>query len=67
MAQALAKGKTPPKHVTALPQIVLDKKTVDQYHQPGSVDVKQLPPLDPTNEYLRDGGFLQLVKNIKGL
>jgi ribose transport system substrate-binding protein len=67
MAQALAKGKTPPQHVTALPQIVLDKKTVDQYHQPGSVDVKQLPPLDRSNEYLRDGGFLQVVNNIEGL
>jgi ribose transport system substrate-binding protein len=67
MAQALAKGKTPPEDVTALPQIVLDKKTVDQYHQPGTVDVKQLPPLDESNEYLRDGGFLQVVNNIEGL
>jgi len=67
MAQALAKGKTPPNHVTALPQIVLDKNTVDQYHQPGSVDVKQLPKLDPSNEYLRDGGFLQVVGHIEGL
>ena len=67
MAQALAKGKVPPAEVTALPQVVLDKKTVDQYHQPGSVEVKQLPPLVPSNEYLREGGFLQVVGNIKGL
>jgi ribose transport system substrate-binding protein len=67
MAQALAKGEKPPADVTALPQVVLDKKTVDQYHKPGSVDVKQLPPLDSSNEYLRKGGFLQVVGNVKGL
>lgn len=67
MAQALAKGKTPPNQVTALPQIILDKQTVDQYHKAGSVDVKLLPKLDPSNEYLRDGGFLQVVGNIEGL
>ncbi len=67
MAQALAKGVTPPAEVTALPQVVLDKKSVDDYHQPNSVDVKQLPPLDKTNDFLRQGGFLQLVNNIKGL
>jgi ribose transport system substrate-binding protein len=67
MAQALAKGATPPDHVTALPQIVLDKKSVDQYHKPGSVDVKQLPPLDDSNSYLSKGGFLQVIGNIKGM
>lgn len=67
MAQALAKGETPPSDVTALPQIVMDKETVDQYHEPNSVDVKQLPPLDDTNEYLREGDFLQVVGNIEGL
>jgi ribose transport system substrate-binding protein len=67
MAQALAKGAIPPDHVTALPQIVLDKKSVDQYHKPGSVDVKQLPPLDDSNSYLSKGGFLQVIRNIKGL
>jgi ribose transport system substrate-binding protein len=67
MAQALAKGETPPDDVTPLPQVVLDKQTVDEYHEPGSVDVKQLPPLVPGNDYLRKGGFLQLVNNIKGL
>jgi ribose transport system substrate-binding protein len=67
MAQALAKGAIPPDHVTALPQIVLDKKSVDQYHKPGSVDVKQLPPLDDSNSYLSKGGFLQVIRNIKGM
>lgn len=67
MAQALAKGKKPPQHVTALPQAVLDKQTVAQYHQPGSVDVKLLPPLDASNNYLSSGGFLQVVKNVKGV
>ncbi len=67
MAQALAKGRTPPSYVTALPQIVLDKKTVEEHHQPGSLNVKQLPKLDASNEYLRDGGFLQVVNNIEGL
>ncbi|MCW2762736.1 MAG: periplasmic binding protein/LacI transcriptional regulator [Marmoricola sp.] len=67
MAQALAKGETPPKDVTALPQIVLDKESVDQYHAPGSVDVKLLPPLDESNQFLSKGGFLQDIGNIEGL
>jgi hypothetical protein len=46
---------------------VLDKKSVDQYHKPGSVDVKQLPPLDDSNSYLSKGGFLQVIRNIKGM
>jgi ribose transport system substrate-binding protein len=67
MAQALAKGAKPPAEVTLLPQIVLGKDTVDTYHKPGSVDVKQLPPLVESNDYLKDGGFLQVVGNIEGL
>jgi ribose transport system substrate-binding protein len=67
MAQALAKGAKPPAEVTLLPQVVLDKNTVDTYHQPGSVDVKQLPPLVESNDYLKQGGFLQVVGNIEGL
>jgi len=67
MAQALANGSDPPAEVTALPQIVLTSDTVDQFHEPDSVDVKQLPPLVESNEYLRDGGFLQVVDNIEGL
>jgi ribose transport system substrate-binding protein len=67
MAQALAKGTKPPAEVTLLPQVVLDKNTVDTYHQPGSVDVKQLPPLVESNDYLKQGGFLQVVGNIEGL
>lgn len=67
MAQALAKGATPPAEVTALPQAVLTAETVDTYHEAGSTDVTQLPPLDETNEYLTEGGFLQTVGNIEGL
>lgn len=67
MAQALAKGETPPADVTALPQAVLTADEVDTYHEPDSNDVLQLPPLDETNEYLREGGFLQVVDNIEGL
>ena len=67
MAQALAKGSKPPNDVTALPQIVLDKTTVDQYILPNSTEAKLLPPLDSTNEFLKEGGFLQVVNNISGL
>ena len=67
MAQALAKGVKPPAEVTLLPQAVLGKDTVDTYHKPGSVDVKQLPPLVESNSYLKDGGFLQVVGNIEGV
>lgn len=67
MAQALAKGEKPPTDVTALPQIVLDKQTVDQYYKAGSDTAEQLPALDDTNKYLSKGGFLQLIGNIDGL
>lgn len=67
MAQALAKGATPPDAVTDLPQVVLDKQTVNEYHKPGSLAVKELPPLDSSNSYLIKGGFLQLVHNIRGV
>jgi ribose transport system substrate-binding protein len=67
MAQALAKGIRPPADVTALPQVVLSKDTVDQYLLPDSVEAKQLPALDKTNEFLKEGGFLQIVNNIPGL
>jgi len=67
MAQSLAKGIKPPADVTALPQIVLSKDTVDQYLLPDSVEAKQLPALDSTNEFLKQGGFLQIINNIPGL
>ena len=67
MAQALAQGETPPAEVTALPQAVLTVDEVDTYHAPGSSEVLQLPPLDDTNSYLAEGGFLQVVDNIEGL
>ena len=57
----------PPAHVTPLPQIVLDKKTVDQYHKPGSVDVSKLPPLVADNQFLEKSGVLQYVRKEAGL
>lgn len=66
-AQAIAAGAKAPAHVTPLPQIVLDKTSVDQYHLPNSLDIKQLPPLVPDNEYLRKSSVLQIAKNIQGL
>jgi ribose transport system substrate-binding protein len=67
MAKAVAEGQKPPAHVTPLPQIVLDKKTVDQYHKPGSVDVSKLPPLVPDNQFLDKSGVLQYVRQEAGL
>jgi ribose transport system substrate-binding protein len=67
MAQALAEGEKPPTDVTALPQIVLGKDTVDQYYKAGIDTAEQLPALDDTNQYLSKGGFLQVIGNIDGL
>jgi ribose transport system substrate-binding protein len=67
MAKAVAEGQKPPAHVTPLPQIVLDKKTVDQYHKPGSVDVSKLPPLVADNQFLEKSGVLQYVRKEAGL
>jgi len=67
MAKAVAEGQKPPADVTPLPQIVLDKTTVDQYHKPGSVDVSKLPPLVADNKYLEESGFLQYVRQETGL
>jgi ribose transport system substrate-binding protein len=67
MAKAVAEGAEPPADVTPLPQIVLDKDTVDEYHAPGSVDVSKLPPLVPDNEFLDDSGVLQYVREKAGL
>ena len=53
--------------MTPLPQIVLDKETVDQYHEPGSVAVSQLPPLVEDNEFLEESGVLQYVREVAGL
>jgi ribose transport system substrate-binding protein len=67
MAKAVAGGVKPPAHVTPLPQVVLDKTTVEQYHAPNSADVSKLPPLVPDNQFLEDTGFLQYVRQVAGL
>lgn len=67
MAKAVAEGAEPPADVTPLPQIVLDKETVDQYHAPGSVEVSQLPPLVDDNQFLDESGVLQYVREVAGL
>jgi ribose transport system substrate-binding protein len=67
MAKAVAEGAKPPADVTPLPQIVLDKTSVDQYHKPGSVEVSQLPPLVEDNKFLDDSGVLQYVRKVAGL
>ncbi|MGI8614535.1 MAG: sugar ABC transporter substrate-binding protein [Nocardioidaceae bacterium] len=67
MAKAVAGGVKPPADVTPLPQIVLDKTTVDQYHKPNSADVAKLPPLVPNNQFLDDTGVLQYVRKVAGL
>jgi ribose transport system substrate-binding protein len=67
MAKAVAEGAKPPADVTPLPQIVLDKKSVDVYHAPGSVEVAKLPPLVADNEFLDESGVLQYVRKVAGL
>lgn len=67
MAKSVAEGAEPPADVTPLPQVVLDKTTVDEYHEADSVDVSQLPPLVPENEFLEDSGVLQHVREVAGL
>jgi ribose transport system substrate-binding protein len=67
MAKAVAEGAKPPADVTPLPQIVLDKKSVDEYHAPGSVEVAKLPPLVADNEFLDESGVLQYVRKMAGL
>ncbi|MFD1529595.1 sugar ABC transporter substrate-binding protein, partial [Pseudonocardia aurantiaca] len=67
MAKAVAEGAKPPADVTPLPQIVLDKTTVDEYHAPGSAAVSKLPPLVPDNEFLDQSGVLQYVRGVAGL
>jgi ribose transport system substrate-binding protein len=67
MAKAVAEGAKPPADVTPLPQIVLDKKSVDEYHAPGSVEVAKLPPLVADNEFLDESGVLQYVRKVAGL
>lgn len=67
MAKAVAQGAKPPAQVTPLPQIVLDKSTVNEYHKPGSTAVSKLPPLVPDNQFLDSSGVLQYVRKVAGL
>lgn len=66
-AQALVRGASPVAQVTPFPQQVLDKETVNNYYEPGSTAPKLLPPLVADNQWLADGGFLQVVGNVEGL
>ncbi len=66
MAEALAAGSTPPSDVTPLPQAVLTKDTVDQYHTADGGLVK-LPPLVADNEFLLNGSLLQKLGNVEGV
>jgi ribose transport system substrate-binding protein len=63
-AAAIKNGVTPPK-LTPAPQVMLTKDTVDKYYNGNKV--KQLPPLAPESEYLKDTGVLQKFGNIEGL
>jgi len=67
MAKAVAEGAEPPADVTPLPQIVLDKDTVDEYHAAGSAEVSKLPPLVEDNEFLDESGVLAYVRKVAGL
>jgi ribose transport system substrate-binding protein len=64
MATAIANGaKTPP--LTSAPQVMLTKKTVNQYYRGNNVKV--LPPLVANNKYLAKYGILQKLAKVKGL
>lgn len=67
MVQSLAAGATPPEEVTALPQAVVTMDDVGQFRDLDSLEVVELPPLESSNEYLRESGFLQQVGNVEGL
>ena len=64
MSTAIANGaKTPP--LTSAPQVMLTKKTVNQYYKGNNVKV--LPPLVANNKYLAKYGILQKLAKVKGL
>lgn len=67
MAQAVAAGVTPPADVTPLPQIVLDKTSLAEYHPDGTTAVEKLPALVPENEFLADTDFFQFLGNVDGV
>lgn len=66
MAVAVANGVEPPE-LTMLPQLAMDKKTVETYY-PGDAKVAvKLPPLRAESQYLADTGVLQKFGNVEGL
>lgn len=67
MVQTIAAGTTPPEEVTLLPQAVVTLETVEQFRDLDSFEVLELPPLEASNEYLSESGFLQQVGNVEGL
>ncbi|MEF2978521.1 sugar ABC transporter substrate-binding protein [Subtercola sp. YIM 133946] len=67
MAQALAAGVKPPAAVTPLPQKVLDKTTLAQYHPDSTTAVAKLPALVPDNQFLADTPYLKFVDNVEGV
>lgn len=67
MAEALADGVTPPADVTPLPQVVMDKDSLKQYHPDGTTAVTALPALVDDNLYLGDTAFLKFAGNVEGV
>jgi ribose transport system substrate-binding protein len=67
MAEALSEGVKPPADVTPLPQVVLDKSTVDQYYAAGSAQVVKLPDLVDNNRFLGKTHFFQYAMKTAGL
>lgn len=66
MAAAVADGATPPE-VTPLPQLAMDKKTVEEYYPGDATVAVKLPPLPADAEYLAETGVLQKFGNVEGL
>lgn len=65
MGVAIMNGVTPPP-LTKSPQAVLTKATVDKYYDAAG-KVRLLPPLVPSNMYLKNTGILQKFQNVEGL
>lgn len=67
MAKAVAEGTRPTADLTPLPQVVMDKNTVNTYYEAGSSTVKSLPALVADNQFLAKSGYLQMLATIDGL
>jgi ribose transport system substrate-binding protein len=65
-AVAVLKGIHPPS-LTPLPQITMDKKTVNTYYPHGVTVAKLLPPIVSGNQYLLKSGVLQAYGNVQGV